>query len=290
MGRVTVHSPKEIAQMRKACRLAADLLVEVGALIRPGLSTAEIDRFVHTWTLEQGAIPAPLNYRGFPRSVCTSVNEVVCHGIPGDRLLVEGDIINVDVTPIFPRRNGFHGDSSITYYVGEPTPLARHVVEVARESLELGIAQVRPGAYIGDIGAAIQDFAEAKGCSVVREYTGHGIGRVFHSEPSVPHYRGRDRGVRLRKGMTFTIEPMINLGGYEIEHLDDGWTVITRDGSLSAQFEHTVVVTDEGCEVLTRRAARVPNSEDRSYARLGPLACWMPGQPPRPEDAAAASA
>lgn len=289
MGRITVHSPKEISQMRRACRMAADLLVEVGGIIRPGLTTDEIDRFVHQWTLEQGAIPAPLNYRGFPRSVCTSVNEVVCHGIPGNRVLVDGDIINVDVTPIFPRRNGFHGDSSITYYVGEPSPLARHVVEVARESLEIGIAQVRPGAYIGDIGAAIQDYAEAKGCSVVREYTGHGIGRVFHSEPSVPHYRSRDRGPRLRKGMTFTIEPMINLGGTDIEHLDDGWTVLTKDGSLSAQFEHTVVVTDEGCEVLTRRSARVANSEDRPYARLGPLSCWMPGQVLPPVDATEAA-
>ncbi len=290
MGRIVVHSPKEIARMRKACRLAADLLVAVGDIIVPGVSTDEIDRFVHQWTLDHDAVPAPLNYRGFPRSVCTSVNEVVCHGIPEDRLLRNGDIVNVDVTPIFPRRNGFHGDSSITYYVGEPTPLARHVVEVAREALEIGIEEVRPGAFVGDIGAAIQRFVEAKGCSVVREYTGHGIGRVFHAEPSIPHYRGPSRGPRLRKGMTFTIEPMVNLGGHDIEHLDDGWTVITRDGSLSAQFEHTVVVTASGCEVLTKRSAVVPNSEDRPWVKLFPRSCFAPPADAADEAPAAATA
>ncbi len=277
MGRITILSPKEIQAMRQACRIAADTLVMIGPHIRAGISTEEINTLVHEYTLAQDAIPAPLNYKGFPKSVCTSVNEVVCHGIPGPRVLQDGDIVNIDVTPIYPRRNGFHGDSSVTYYVGEPSPLARHVVEVAREALEIGIQQVRPGGFIGDIGAAIQAFAEAKGCSVVREYTGHGIGRIFHSEPSVPHYGLRGQGMRMRKGMAFTIEPMINLGRFEIDHLDDGWTVLTRDRSLSAQFEHTIVVTDEGCEVLTRRPARVVNSEDKPYARLGPLACWQPG-------------
>lgn len=278
MGRVTIHNPREIAQMRRACRLAADTLVMIGPHIQPGVTTEQLNRLVHDFTLAHDATPAPLNYKGFPKSVCTSVNDVVCHGIPGPQVLRDGDIINVDVTPIYPRRGGFHGDTSMTFYVGEPSPLARHVVEVAREALEIGIAQVRPGGHIGDIGAAIQAFAEAKGCSVVREYTGHGIGRVFHSEPSVPHYGLRGQGPRMRKGMTFTIEPMINLGGFDIEHLDDGWTVLTRDRSLSAQFEHTVVVTDHGCEVLTRRPARVVNSEDRPYARLGPLSCWQEGQ------------
>ncbi len=290
MGRVIVHNPKEIGQMRKACRLAADLLVAVGEQIKPGITTDDINEFVHAYTLEHGAIPAPLNYRGFPKSVCTSVNEVVCHGIPGPRVLNDGDIINVDVTPIFPKRNGFHGDSSITYYVGEPSPLARHVVEVAREALEIGLQQVRPGAYIGDIGAAIQEFAEAKGCSIVREYTGHGIGRIFHGEPSVPHYRGPNRGVRLRKGMTFTIEPMVNMGGKDIEHLDDGWTVITKDHSLTAQFEHTVVVTSSGVDVLTRRHAVVPNSEDKPWSRLGPLSCYIPEAPAKSAEGEAVSA
>jgi len=278
MARYSVHSPKEIRQMRKACELAAETLVMIGPHIQPGVTTEEINRLVHEFTLAQDAVPAPLNYRGFPKSVCTSVNEVVCHGIPEERALQDGDIINVDVTTIYPRRNGFHGDTSMTFYVGTPSPLARHVVEVAREALEIGILQVRPGARIGDIGHAVERFATAKGCSVVREYTGHGIGRLFHTEPSVPHYGKPGTGVVLRKGMTFTIEPMINLGGFEIEHLDDGWTVLTRDHSLSAQFEHTIVVTDGGCEVLTRRNARVVNSEDQPGARLGERSCWMPGE------------
>ena len=278
MSGLSIHTPRDIQQMARACRLAADLLVEVGSIIRPGLTTDEIDDFVRTWTEAHGAASAPLGYKGFPRSVCTSVNEVVCHGIPEARVLVDGDIVNVDVTPLFPRRGGFHGDSSITYYVGEPSPLARHIVETAREALEVGICAVRPGGRIGDIGAAIEDFVHAKGCSIVREYLGHGVGRAFHTQPNVPHYRSGNPGPRLRKGMTFTIEPMINLGGYDIELLDDGWTVLTRDHSLSAQFEHTIVVTDGGCEVLTRRNARVVNSEDQPGARLGERSCWMPGE------------
>lgn len=277
MARVTVHSPKDIRQMRRSCQLAGETLAMLGPHVVPGVTTDRLDQLVHEFTLAHDAVPAPLNYKGFPKSVCTSVNDVVCHGIPGPRVLLDGDIINIDVTSIYPRHNGFHGDTSMTFYVGEPSPLARHVVEVARQSLEVGLAQVRLGGHIGDIGAAIQTFAEAKGCSVVREYTGHGIGRVFHSDPSVPHYGFPGQGPRLRKGMTFTIEPMINLGGFEIEHLDDGWTVLTKDGSLSAQFEHTVVVTDQGCEVLTRRSGIVANSEDRPYARLGPLACAAVG-------------
>ncbi|MCB9777886.1 MAG: type I methionyl aminopeptidase [Alphaproteobacteria bacterium] len=284
MGRAVIHSAKEIRQMRKACQLAADTLLMIGEHVRPGVTTEELNRLVHEYTLDHDAIPAPLNYRGFPKSVCTSINEVVCHGIPGPQVLQDGDIVNVDVTTIYPKRRGFHGDTSVTFYVGEPSPLARHVVEVARESLEIGLQQIKPGNTIGHIGAAIQAFAESKGCSVVRSYTGHGIGRVFHAEPSVPHYGRPGEGTRLRKGMTFTVEPMINLGTHEIDHLDDGWTVLTQDRQLSAQFEHTIVVTDDGCDVLTRRRGPVVNSEDKDWARLGPLSCWQPGQAPPPAD------
>ena len=244
-GRV-VLSPKEIKEMRIACQLAAETLTRVGPMIQPGITTEEINTFVHELTLEQNGIPAPLNYRGFPKSVCTSINEVVCHGIPEPRTLKDGDIINVDVTTIFPKNRGFYGDTSATFYVGTPSPGAKHVTEVARRSLELGIEQVRPGARLGDIGHAIQQYAESKGCSVVRDYTGHGIGRVFHGPPSVSHVGRAGTGIRLKKGMTFTIEPMINLGGYVVDLLSDGWTVVTRDRSLSAQFEHTLVVTRTG--------------------------------------------
>lgn len=276
----TILSNKEIKQMRRACKLAADTLLMIGEHIQPGISTEEINTIVHEYTLRHDATPAPLNYRGFPKSTCTSVNEVVCHGIPStDVVLKDGDIINVDVTSIFPRRNGFFGDNSATFYVGKPTMKARHVVEVARHCLELGIQQVRPGAHVGDIGWAIQQYAHAKGCSVVRDYTGHGIGRRFHTEPSIPHYGVPGTGPVLRKGMVFTIEPMINLGTWEIDHLEDGWTVLTRDRQLSAQFEHTLVVTKTGCEVLTCRSAVLKNSEDVPGAMLGPLSCYIPEEP-----------
>lgn len=249
--------------MREVCKLAAETLCRVDEIIRPGITTDDIDRFVHDHTLRQGARPAPLGYRGFPRSTCTSLNEQVCHGIPGTRVLVDGDIINVDVTHIY---EGFHGDTSATFYVGTPGADAVRVTEVARQSLALGIAEVKPGARLGDIGAVIQEFAGSHGCSVVREYTGHGIGREFHEPPSVPHVGRRGMGPRIRPGMIFTIEPMINLGSWEVEVLADGWTVVTRDGKLSAQFEHTILVTDEGCEVLTARAAPLRKSEMfRSY-------------------------
>lgn len=272
-GRV-ILSPKEIKEMRVACQLAAETLVLVGELIRPGVTTEEINTFVHEHTLKQGGIPAPLNYRGFPKSVCTSINEVVCHGIPEARALVDGDIINVDVTTIYPKSRGFYGDTSATFYVGTPSPAARHVTEVARKSLEIGLEQVRPGARLGDIGHAIQSYAESKGCSVVREYTGHGIGRIFHGPPSVSHVGRRGEGIRLKRGMTFTIEPMINLGSYQVDLLDDEWTVVTRDRSLSAQFEHTLVVTRSGCEVLTRRNAPLIHSEDKEWSEVGPLSCF----------------
>jgi methionyl aminopeptidase len=258
MSSVEIKSPKEVESLRRACRIAAETLLSAAELIRPGITTDEINRFVHEDTLRRGARPAPLNYHGFPKSVCTSINEVVCHGIPGTARLKDGDIINVDVTSIY---EGFHGDTSATFYVGQPSKEARHVTETARRSLELGIAVVRDGARLGDIGAAIQEFAEAEGCSVVRSFVGHGIGRRFHEPPQVSHVGTRNSGLRLRAGMCFTIEPMINVGGYEVDVLDDGWTVVTRDGSLSAQFEHTLVVTKEGCEVLTARDRPLRSSE-----------------------------
>jgi methionyl aminopeptidase len=251
-------SARELELMRTAGRLAAETLCAVDEILAPGITTEDIDRFVHEDTLRRGCLPAPLGYRGFPRSVCTSVNEVVCHGIPDKRVLAAGDIINVDVTHLY---EGYHGDTSATFYIGEPSPAARKVTEVARRCLALGIAEVRPGARLGDIGAAIQEFAEAHGCSVVRDYGGHGIGRGFHEPPTVHHVGQRNQGKRLRPGMTFTIEPMINLGGWEVKLLDDRWTVITADGSLSAQFEHTVLVTDDGVEILTARPAPLTRSE-----------------------------
>jgi methionyl aminopeptidase len=256
---VEIKAEREIALMREVCRLAASTLERVGPMLRPGITTQEINDFVHADTLRVGARPAPLNYRGFPKSVCTSINEVVCHGIPRpNQVLKSGDIINVDVTHLY---KGFHGDTSATFYVGEPSPDAIRLVEVARKALEIGIAQVRPGARLGDIGAAIQEFAEAHGCSVVRDFVGHGIGRKFHDEPQVKHYGEWGKGSRLKPGMTFTIEPMINAGDYAVEVLDDEWTAVTADGSLSAQFEHTVLVTHDGVEVLTRRQAPLAGSE-----------------------------
>jgi methionyl aminopeptidase len=257
---VEIKSPKEVDLMRKVCRLAADTLLEVGDKIRAGMTTLDIDRIVHEHTLSQGARPAPLHYKGFPKSVCTSVNEIVCHGIPDATVLRNGDIVNVDVTHVF---EGFHGDTSATFYIGTPGPDARHVTEVARKALDIGVAEVKEGARLGDIGAAIQEYVEAQGCSVVRDFVGHGIGRKFHDAPQVKHYGKRGTGERLRAGMTFTIEPMVNLGGWEVE-VDprDKWTVRTADGSLSAQFEHTVLVTREGVEVLTARNRSLRSSEN----------------------------
>jgi methionyl aminopeptidase len=260
---VEIKTAREIDAMREVGRLAADSLSRVSELIRPGVTTDEINAFVHEDTLKKGARPAPLGYRSgdsppFPKSVCTSINEVVCHGIPSSRALREGDIVNVDVTHIY---RGFHGDTSATFYVGTPSKEAKLVTEVARRCLELGIREVRPGARLGDIGAAIQDFAEARGCSVVEDFVGHGIGRKFHDEPKVAHYGERGKGIRLKAGMTFTIEPMINIGSHEVEVLDDEWTAVTADGSLSAQFEHTILVTPTGVEVLTQRTGVLPNSE-----------------------------
>jgi len=257
---VDIKSPREIEAMRVACRVAAETLVVVGDKLRPGMTTREINEIVHEDTLKRGGYPAPLNYRGFPKSVCTSVNDVVCHGIPGDEVLRAGDIINVDVTTII---DGFHGDTSATFYIGAPSPEARKVVEVARKSLDLGIREVKEGARLGDIGAAIQEYVEGEGCSVVRDFVGHGIGRKFHDAPQVKHYGKRGTGDRLKAGMTFTIEPMVNIGGWEVT-VDpaDKWTVRTVDGSLSAQFEHTCLVTKQGVEVLTRREKPLRMSEN----------------------------
>lgn len=257
---VEIKSVKEIDGIRVAGQMAAETLVLVGEQLRAGMTTDEINAIVHEDTIRRGAYPAPLNYKGFPKSVCTSINEVVCHGIPGSEVLRNGDIINVDVTTLY---EGFHGDTSATFYIGTPSPEARLVVETARRALELGIAEVREGARLGDIGAAIQTFVEGEGCSVVRDFVGHGIGRRFHEPPQVKHFGKRGDGQRLKAGMVFTIEPMVNLGGYEVEiDDDDDWTVRTTDGALSAQFEHTVVVTREGCEILTRRKKPLRLSEN----------------------------
>lgn len=258
MSSVSVKTFKEVEAMRVVGQMAAETLLAVGEMIKPGITTEDINKFVHDDTVRRGGWPAPLNYHGFPKSVCTSINEVVCHGIPGPRVLEQGDIINVDVTTIY---KGYYGDTSATFYVGKPSSEAKHVTEVSRRSLELAIAEVREGARLGDIGAAIQTFAEKEGCSVVRAFVGHGIGRQFHEAPQVSHVGRRGQGMRLRAGMCFTIEPMINIGGHEVEVLEDKWTAITADRSLSAQFEHTVVVTKTGCEVLTRRSRKLANSE-----------------------------
>jgi methionyl aminopeptidase len=216
--------------------------------IKPGISTEEINTLVHKHTLEKGGAPAPLNYRGFPKSVCVSVNEVICHGIPGQRILEDGDIVNVDVTTIL---DGYFADLSKTFFVGTPGENAEKIVRIARESLKRGINEAKPGNTIGDIGWAIQEFAEGNGCSVVREFVGHGVGFEFHEPPQVPHYGRKGEGVELIAGMVFTIEPMINLGKKELRILDDNWTAVTADGSLSAQFEQTILITQDGCESLT---------------------------------------
>jgi methionyl aminopeptidase len=248
--RIKLHGPEGFAGMRKAGGLAAELLDYITPFVQPGVTTDELDRLCREWTTARDAISAPLNYRGFPRSICTSINHVVCHGIPGDRKLIEGDIVNIDVTPIV---DGWHGDSSRMYLVGERISVkARRLVEVTYEALMRGIAVVRPGAHVGDIGHAIQTYVEAQRFSVVRDFCGHGVGRIFHDAPSILHFGKPGEGPRLREGMIFTIEPMINAGRYEVKVLSDGWTAVTKDRSLSAQFEHTIGVTASGCEIFTR--------------------------------------
>jgi len=245
---VTIKTAQDIEAMRPACRHAADTLVMIEPHIRPGITTDDINDLVHEFTIKAGAIPAPLNYHGFPKSVCTSVNHVVCHGIPGNKKLRDGDIVNVDVTSII---DGWFGDTSKTFFVGNPKVRTRKIVEIAKNALDMGIAVVRPGATLGDIGHAIQSYVEGENCSVVREYCGHGIGRVFHEDPQVLHFGKPGAGLVLKPGMVFTIEPMVNLGKSAVKLLADHWTVVTRDKSLSAQFEHTLVVTETGHEILT---------------------------------------
>ena len=246
----TVKTPDEIEKMRTAGRLAAEVLRIIRRHVQAGITTGELDRICHDYIVNvQKAIPAPLNYKGFPKSICTSVNHQVCHGIPGDKKLKKGDIINIDVTVI---KDGFHGDTSKMFYVGQPSVQAKRLVEVTHECLLHGIAQVRSGVQLGDIGHAIQQYAEDHGFSVVREYCGHGIGREFHEDPQVLHYGEPGTGTSLQPGMTFTIEPMVNAGRREVRLLPDNWTVVTRDHSLSAQWEHTILVTGDGYEILTQ--------------------------------------
>jgi len=235
--------------MRQAGRLAAALLDHLEPMVKPGVSTLELNDEAERWTQAHGARSAPLGYNGFPKSICTSVNEVICHGIPNAKqILQDGDIINIDVTPIV---EGYHGDTSRTFFVGTPSPVAKKLVEVTEECLRRAIATVKPGSRIGDIGAAIQEYAEGEGFSVVRDFVGHGVNTVFHTAPQIPHYGTRGKGKKLRSGMVFTIEPMINEGTWEAQVLEDGWTAITKDGKLSAQFEHTIAVTDQGVDILT---------------------------------------
>jgi methionyl aminopeptidase len=250
---VTIKTDDEQNKMRVAGRLAADVLDMIGAHIVPGVTTDELDRICHEFIVEQQqAIPAPLNYRGFPKSICTSVNHVVCHGIPSDKRLKSGDIVNVDITVI---KDGFHGDTSRMFTVGEPQVLARRLIDVCRESMWAGIRLIRPGTTLGDIGHAVQSHAEGHRFAIVREYCGHGIGRIFHEDPQVLHYGSPGTGLKLKPGMTFTVEPMINAGKRHVRLLADGWTVVTKDHSLSAQWEHTCLVTESGVEVLTLGAA-----------------------------------
>ena len=246
--RITIHKPEDFGAMRRAGKLAAETLDMITAHVRPGISTGEIDRLCHDYMVERGAIPATLGYRGYTKSSCTSVNHVVCHGIPGDRVLVDGDIINIDVTVIL---DGWHGDSSRMYVAGEASTKAKLLMDVTYDAMMKGIAAIRPGATLGDIGHAIQVHVEKHRFSVVRDFCGHGIGRHFHEPPNILHFGRPGEGPKLKPGMFFTVEPMVNAGRPEVKILDDGWTAVTRDRSLSAQFEHMVAVTDNGVEIFT---------------------------------------
>jgi methionyl aminopeptidase len=245
---IKIKTEKDIEAMRLAGKLAVETLELVKGYIKPGMKTDDINTLVHEFTIKNGAIPAPLNYRGYPKSVCISINEVICHGIPGERKLTDGDIVNIDVTPIL---NGYYADANMTFLVGNVSADARKIVNVARESLKAGMTMIKPGNAIGDIGWAIQQYAEREGCSVVRDFVGHGVGIDFHEAPQIPHYGRKGQGLKLLPGMTFTVEPMINLGKKELHILSDKWTAVTDDNSLSAQFEQTFLVTEEGYESLT---------------------------------------
>ncbi|HKR18951.1 MAG TPA: type I methionyl aminopeptidase [Stellaceae bacterium] len=247
--RIRLHGPDDFAGMRKAGRLAAELLDYITPYVKPGVTTGELDRLCENFTRDHGAKSGPLGYREFPRSICTSVNHVVCHGIPGDRVLEDGDILNIDVTPIV---DGWYGDTSRMFLVGDKISVkAAKLIDVTYEAMMRGIAVVKPGATLGDIGHAIQSYAEAFRFSVVRDFCGHGVGKIFHDAPSILHFGRPGEGLALREGMFFTVEPMINAGRYEVKILNDGWTAVTKDKSLSAQFEHTVGVTATGCEIFT---------------------------------------
>ncbi len=248
VGVIKLHDEEDFAGMRRAGRLAAETLDMIVPHVQPGVTTDTLDRLCHEFITDHGAVPAPLDYRGYPKSICTSINHVVCHGIPGDKVLREGDVLNIDVTTIV---DGWHGDSSRMFTVGEVPLKARRLIDVTYEAMMRGIAAVRPGRRTGAIGHAIQSYAEAERCSVVRDFCGHGLGRVFHDVPNILHYGAADEGVELREGMFFTIEPMINLGRYDVKILADGWTAVTKDRSLSAQFEHSIGVTADGCEIFT---------------------------------------
>jgi len=252
---ITIKSSADIEKMRIAGRLAAEVLEMISEYVTAGITTGELDEICHNYITEhQQAIPAPLNYRGFPKSICTSVNHVVCHGIPSDKKLKDGDIINIDVTVI---KDGYHGDTSKMFYSGEPTIRAKRLVELTYQCMSDAIKLIKPGITLGDIGHCIQSLAESNNFSVVREYCGHGIGRVFHEDPQILHYGRPNSGLKLEKGMTFTIEPMVNIGKRHVKLLPDEWTVVTKDRSLSAQWEHTVLVTDSGYEVLTQRSDEI---------------------------------
>jgi methionyl aminopeptidase len=253
--KIFLKDEADIEAIKKAGRLALETLALVEKLIKPGIKTDDINTLVHDHTVKNGAVPAPLNYRGFPKSVCVSVNEEICHGIPGDRVLKDGDIVNVDVTP---KLEGYYADVNKTFFVGRPGKEARRIVHVARQSLKAGLSMVAPDKRIGDIGWAIQSVAGREGCSVVREFVGHGVGFEFHEAPQIPHYGQRGKGILLVPGMVFTIEPMINLGRKDLHILDDNWTAVTNDGSLSAQFEQTVLVTEGGFEILTPYDLDIP--------------------------------
>ena len=246
--KIRLKEEADIEGIRKAGQLVLDTFEQIEDKIRPGIKTDEINTIVHEFTVENGAQPAPLNYRGFPKSVCVSINEEVCHGIPGKRVLADGDIVNVDITSIL---NGYYADANKTFFAGTPGTEARKIVSVARECLKRGISMVKPGNTVGDVGWAIQTYAEDQGCSVVRDFVGHGVGFEFHESPQIPHFGQKGQGIRFIPGMVFTIEPMINLGNKELKILADNWTAVTKDGSLSAQFEQTILVTPSGYESLT---------------------------------------
>jgi methionyl aminopeptidase len=247
-GQIKLYGPADFAAMHRAGRLAAECLDALAPMIRPGLATNAIDRFVYDFAMDHGALPATLGYKGYAKSTCTSINHVVCHGIPNEKGLRDGDIVNIDVTLIL---DGWHGDSSRMYKVGEVKRAAERLIEVTHEAMMRGIEAIRPGATTGDIGFAIQEYAERERCSVVRDFCGHGVGRLFHDVPNILHYGSPGEGVVLKPGMIFTVEPMINLGRPQVKILSDGWTAVTRDRSLSAQFEHSVGVTETGYEIFT---------------------------------------